>query len=638
MTSGQISFSGPTDEPVTCTDEEFVRHLGLRKSANPRFSAAAAGGNVREFARILSRNWNLPQQRQLRTGTTPSLLQPLWSRHAFGEPTLDDLETSCLIEVQRALSSDRPASRIRARLDELASRASESGEVPAGSPLRLLEQLTLLREVGGKLSPPVLLSLWRAALERSLTLLTGPAPASVEQSAPDDLDDRNLLIRGELPWCVGLVYSPLRGSGRLRKAGQRRLCEGLEALTDRDGTPHARALHRLPLTLAVLTRSVLAGEAAGHRLWGDGPGGRFARLVGRTAALCHADGRIALSNGASFAPASLMRTALAAAGVPKREPSAQRLLSLPEDLPSLRKASGLPKLTSIARRAKRPRFDQRVAPSLQSDWAELACLRNNWLMGADSCIVTHHQSPPQICLTAFERGLLDGSWSSEVRLDGDAVSLDGEWTCVCWFSDHDADYLELQLEAAAATVSRQVMLSRTDHWVFLSEAVIVPHAGQLELATHLPLAADVDAEAARWTRDVRLSQRKLKAAVYPLALDQQRVQNAHGTLDVGPAELILRQQAHGTAVFAPLVIDWSPDRRRARAIWRRLTVAEDGRILGPETASGFRLQIGRHQWLYYRSLKAGETGRTVLGHHTLHETVIGEFTAQGTVEPLVMVE
>ena len=60
-------------------------------------------------------------------------------------------------------------------------------------------------------------------------------------------------------------------------------------------------------------------------------------------------------------------------------------------------------------------------------------------------------------------------------------------------------------------------------------------------------------------------------------------------------------------------------------------------ILGADAAAGFRLRVGKHQWMFYRGLTAGETARTVLGHPP-HETVIAEFTGDGNVEPLVMVE
>src|SRR5690606_38601334 len=154
---------------------------------------------------------------------------------------------------------------------------------------------------------------------------------------------------------------------------------------------------------------------------------------------------ISLSNGASFAPASLLRTASQLAGLPKHEPAVQRLLALLHGGPS-RQTEDRKRNPLVTPHKRKPRFDESDCPSSQSDWAELACLRNSWLLGADSCIVAHHQSPPQISLNAFECPLLDGPWPVEFLRDGKPIDLDNEWSCVCWHSDEDADYLELQLD------------------------------------------------------------------------------------------------------------------------------------------------------------------------------------------------
>src|SRR5690606_31253862 len=161
--------------------------------------------------------------------------------------------------------------------------------------------------------------------------------------------------------------------------------------------------------------------------------------------------------------------------------------------------------------------------------------------------------------------------------------------------------------------------------------------GALRLRMRLPIAAQVTAGDNRWTRELTLRAGKLKARAYPLGLPQDRIEKADGRLASENGQLVLEQTGTG-GLYMPLVIDWPPQRQREPAVWQRLTVAEDGRRLPPHTACGQRLRIGRHQWLFYRSLQAGQTGRTVLGHHTLHETVIAEFTSAGEVEPIVMVE
>ncbi len=653
MATDRIRFCSTPLRTDDMPDAEFLRLLQWRNSADPRITAAADAGKRQTFARALRLALNSSKRPPRAKPETPPLLQPLWSRHAFGEAADPDHGTMFLKELQRCLGRGKSSAKSNSRISRLVARELASSRDTPASPLALLRWLTVLTTLGPKLSDGVLFTLWRKVLEASLAAeLDRGHPIQHGDAVPeaDDgcgVDDRQLLVAGELSWRIGLCFSDLRGAGKLRKAGRRCLRDGLESLTDGDGTPHAGALHRLPLTLAVLTRSTAAGNAAGEPLWSSHAAERFESLISRAAGLCHADGRIALSNGASFAPASLLRTASQIAGLSKREPSARRLLSLPDDSPLSGQRNrkrpahaGLHKNSALRKRL--PSFDAKAPPSTQSDWAELACLRNNWLMGADRCVIAHHQTRPQICLTAFERTLIDGDWQPDLRVDGKPVALDGEWSCVCWFSDKDADYLELQQDAEGVTVTRQVMLSRTDHWLFLADAAVAAQAETIELTTQLPLAERVECKAARWSRELRLSRQKLKATVYPLALDQQRVLHAHGSLEARAGELLLRQQATGAAVYAPLLIDWSPERRRAserrQFEWRRLTVAEDGVILGADAATGFRLRVGKHQWVFYRSLVTGETARTVLGHHTRHETVIAEFTAAGNIEPLVMVE
>jgi hypothetical protein len=73
------------------------------------------------------------------------------------------------------------------------------------------------------------------------------------------------------------------------------------------------------------------------------------------------------------------------------------------------------------------------------------------------------------------------------------------------------------------------------------------------------------------------------------------------------------------------------------ATWRQLTVAENREILPSDVAVGYRVMVGKEQWLIYRSL--GKPGnRTVLGHNLVTELLIARFDRQGEVEPLLEIE
>ena len=117
---------------------------------------------------------------------------------------------------------------------------------------------------------------------------------------------------------------------------------------------------------------------------------------------------------------------------------------------------------------------------------------------------------------------------------------------------------------------------------------------------------------------------------------EARVQSAAGQLTTCETHLELVQNGIGR-VFAPLVLDWNPRRRRSPAAWRRLTVAQNGTAVPPSRAAGYLLENGPAKWLIYRSLLSSLEPRSVLGQHTMYETMVGRF-AKGDVAQMVLVE
>ena len=144
---------------------------------------------------------------------------------------------------------------------------------------------------------------------------------------------------------------------------------------------------------------------------------------------------------------------------------------------------------------------------------------------------------------------------------------------------------------------------------------------------------------AKATREGHLATGKPRALVLPLALPEWRQAACRGELVSPDGQLELTLSAHGRALFSPLFI--APHERTLSSdsvTWRRLTVAQERRILPPDEASGFRAQLGDRQWLVYRAL-ATRGSRTVLGLNTNYEYVVGRFDREeGVVDPLLQVE
>ncbi|HEV3163743.1 MAG TPA: hypothetical protein VGZ22_06865, partial [Isosphaeraceae bacterium] len=90
--------------------------------------------------------------------------------------------------------------------------------------------------------------------------------------------------------------------------------------------------------------------------------------------------------------------------------------------------------------------------------------------------------------------------------------------------------------------------------------------------------------------------------------------------------------------WMPLLISWRPERDRKPTQWRILTVTERSRICRPDEAFAVRVAWGaRESLVIYRSL-ARPTRRAFLGHQTETRMLVGLFSKEGIVEPLLSVE
>lgn len=626
-------------------DEAVLAGVNWRNSVPRGVRRAAEAGDLAEFGRRMRAQspFRRAQKRIARLtahdGVLHPCLQPLWSRRAF--PATDrgaDL-TELLCEFGR--EERHPSRKARSRRNAQVAALLESlGTGSAPDPFEQLCVHSLLLYASG-LTDELFGRLWACAYGWWLDLST---PDCRQVSAPLS-DDQRLLIDGELAVLSAGLLADIRGARRRAAAGANFLRRELAQRSDSDGVPHARLLERLPLWLAPFTRAAFFAETAGATWWDKPSRRRFRKLVSQSAALCRSSGRIALSNGVASAPVALLRTAARLAGFKARHRASQYLLAIDDDPDLVPAVTRNKTLASIPRsRVRLPSPDARGArrrPAAQSDWAQLACLRNNWGVGADACVIAFDGPVPRIDLTAFGSAVLSGAWDQSSTRRGDSLPAVEGWECVCWCSDDDADYVEIQgASGGVATVLRQALLSRNDHFLFLNDVLRLrdPAANDLTHALELPFAAAATAAQDALTREWRVRLGALRVRVFPLGLEQETVRGAGGRLEIDDVAIRLTGTAAGPGICCPLFLDWSPARRSGPVQWQSLTVAENGAAVPPWQARGWRLRVGDHQWVFYHSLEPGQTARTVLGLHTFDETVIGEFDAAGKVGPIMMVQ
>ena len=265
-------------------------------------------------------------------------------------------------------------------------------------------------------------------------------------------------------------------------------------------------------------------------------------------------------------------------------------------------------------------------------------------MAAPSGVVAHDGPLPRLDISIGDRTLLCGEWSLEVTSGQHNWHLD-QWDCVCWQSDDDADYIELQAHAGdGRRVARHILLSRAEHLLVLADAILTPaqpSADQpISCRSSLPLAQGITTAAVRnGQRDQRLKSRGISARVVPLALpDDPLLSSGPSSLMCHDSHLSWSHAGRGPGLFLPLVVDLAADRRRRKAEWNPLTVTEDRKIVSPSRAAAYRLRIGELQLVLYRSLAETSVPRSVIGQHTLHESFFGLLRPGDDFSPLVMVE
>lgn len=637
MQGGGIAFGNPAVGIWEWSDAEFLNAIAWKRSASPELRAAALAGDCDAFCQEWSAG--TPRRAVERKDADQRLgMTAFWSRYAFDTAP----RTQALVELVESL--DRNLHRRNGAKISEGKKTSRRLKSPAPSSIKFAKELRkwlqavqrdqriapseflllleLLSDRPADLDAETLWPLWRATLSAGVDL-----GCQLDEPVGSDVtEDQRLLIAGELPWRVGLLFEAVKGAGALRRAGQRTLCRSLLEQSDTDGTPHAERLERLPLWLAPLVRSAAAARGHGTELWIGETARRFEAMVSAVVPLCRPDARIALSNGSSHEVLSLLQLAARLAGIRKNGHPRNYLRSVARGGLAAKAGSG---------GKVRSKSD---VPASQSDWAQLACLRSDWSTAASTLVVAHHREMPQIDLTVRGKPLLDGYWQIHLTLDGAPLTFQDEWSCVCWHSDRDANYLELQMTFPdGLQIDRQLLLSRRDDFLLLADAI--SHAGprRMEYRSTLPLVEAVDIQSETETRECRLDAGSVIRA-FPLALPQDRVLSTPGGFGPYDGGLILRQVAAGEGLYAPLLLDWNARHKNQEAEWRMLTVAETSEIVSPKAASGHRLRIGDDQLLVYRSLKTTDESRTVLGHHTRHETVVGRFQRTGAVEPILLVE
>ena len=528
----------------------------------------------------------------------------------------EELEASRLGEVLKQVEqvdtgtrSDGSAeSAVPAWLSEAAGSA-----LGAGYALEALAWCHALPQLAGKLPP----ELWWDLLEH----LQG-AVAEAEAIACDHDPLAHQLLAGELPLTLSYLLGEITPCRKLGRPARRALSTGLVELLDGEGLPHAEHLATLRPLLACWTRCRAIGNEAAKGCWNEAAQTQYEWLVRQAIRLARPDGTHALCPKQSGAWCRELFDAAIRLGGDGDDLEIAALV-----LPRPAKSKAPP-----ARKRGLP------GPGLHSEWAGVGVLSAGWESGAARLTVLYPDRSARVELQCRGELVWTGPWELEVRRDDRLVSPLGPWEEVCWFSDREADYLELEISLEEGVrVQRQMLLAKEDELLFLADAILSDRPASLEYRGCLPLADGVSFRPAEETWEGHLKGRRQLALALPLALPEWRLDGGVGSLGETERGLELLERGQGRTMFAPLCFDLRPRRMTRPFTWRKLTIAQDLDVQPDDVAVGYRVRLGKDQWLIYRAL-ASKGNRTVLGHNLTSEMLVGRFDRSGEVDPLVEIE
>lgn len=598
----QHDASSSTSRPAIAT-QAIVWH----RSAPSDVAGAGFWGHEspgwKAWARYLSgrRSHNVSRLFPKRSGN------PLtWVRHA------DDSWVSTLALVDGLLERTRKGPGCDREADAEARAwmlQADPQAAPAAYAMECLAWAYALPKLSQRLSAEV----WWELLDCLYQAIQASTEPAIERNA-----EARLLLAGELPLVLAYQFPELRWPRRLRNGAKQTVSQCLLAATESGGWWLAGHTAEVwGLTASWLRCRLLARKL--KRSWDEPAERRFQSLLVNACRFARPDGTLPLAGDSSGAATPGLLSAVQAA---LSNPAARRVA-----------ACSLEKLAGAKRGAAA--VPKKLPAASHAEEAGLAVLRTSWRSDADRVTVDFTGAMPELEVSAGSRTLLRGPWDVNVQVDGQPIHLAGPWEVLCWHSDKDVDYLELEADYQDdLVVGRHMLLAKKDRWLLLADSVIGQRGERVAYRGDLPLADGVQFAPQTDTCEGRLECRKQAALALPLALPEWRSDRRVGEFQCQQRQLTLLQQGRGHRLFAPLLIDLDARRAGKQRTWRQLTVAQNREILTGEMAAAFRAQIGDEQWLIYRSL-TGRANRTVLGHNLVTEFLAARFTRRGTTKQLL---
>ncbi len=208
------------------------------------------------------------------------------------------------------------------------------------------------------------------------------------------------------------------------------------------------------------------------------------------------------------------------------------------------------------------------APAVNSEWSEIAVLQPSWRRGGPKLTLVYAERQVQLELECRRELVFSGNWDLESPPGRRPLEITSDWEEVCWMSDKDVDYVEIQARfSSGVIVQRQALLARQDRCLLLADAVVGDRPGRLNTAAVCRSAPAIAVEPAAETREVWLAGRRNRLAVYRWHCRNGESTRAAANLPASATPFACGNRPPPTGSMPP-VVDLDAERAGRGVTWR----------------------------------------------------------------------
>lgn len=493
-----------------------------------------------------------------------------------------------------------------------------------------------------------------------------------EQVHPDEFPLLNQILLGEFRLMLGLLYPELIPFRSFAQSGKRQLIQGIESLVNGKGFPEFRNLFCLRELLACWTRSLLLATDAGQVLFPNSVLRRYEWVILQAMQWTRSDGTAVLS------PIIEKNTKLEKERLRRFIDLIDAALHFDEDqndsqiasvllAPQVKKTGRIP---FFSQHFTENKFDPNLLPdaSCFGDELPFSIQRENWkpsspiiYLAADPAEQINVANSPnnkinvdlynKQILTEFQLAgmpVFSGLWNISLQINGKQPRPASPWQAVCCESNECYSYSEWEMHLAGDyRIERRCILVPDEKILLLGDTVRKKNSSQelktqkieyisnIQMNPKLTCTPSQDGGVFIHPNANNDSPSKPIAHIIPFFFENIAATQKTSQHYEDAVQTVFSKT--GTALFAPLLIDYDPVRMKKPVIVRRLTVAKQGTSVPNDDALGFRVQLGKDQFIVYQTLNE-KAVRTVLGLHLISDFVLGKFYKETGPQTIVGIE